>query len=332
MAVRFDAASDRISYSGALPDPVDGFTATFWAYLSVDRDDFSTFLRLWAGAGSSTTITAQTIDNGITPGYFTAGGSVLSSTSLSVGSWHRIAVTCGGTTANVYSAEGSEGITSAASGTVAGTANPTGITVGGRSPSDASEWFNGRIAHLKIWSRVLTQAQVEAEWRIPTPVVVTDLQAYWPLASAGDLTDHSGNGRHLVAGTTAVATEDDPPIEAADVYTKTGGAAGYGAGIAGAPTIEHAEVFIKTGGASGFGAGSGFYDVDRAHVKTGGAAGFGAGRGSVTVVKQLIKAGGAAGWGAGTGSVVVLRTYGAVHAGTPEVIVLARAGTPTRVR
>lgn len=69
MAVRFDAATDRVNYSGSgLPDPETAFTVTFWAYLSVDRDDFSAMARLSASSGASTVANISTHGSGTTLG------------------------------------------------------------------------------------------------------------------------------------------------------------------------------------------------------------------------------------------------------------------------
>lgn len=220
MAIRFDAASDRISYSGSNPpDPASGFTILGWAMVVVDNNDNSTLARLHASSGGSTSANIATDSDGTTgPNYFTGGGSISSSTGLPVGQWRKWAATCTGTNGNLY-ASTVAGPTEADSGTVSGAATPTGITLGGRSSGDSSEWFNGRLAYVRLYSAVLSQSEIEAEWASATSVRTSNLWAHWPLTTASDLNDASGNGRHLVAGTTSVTTEDGPPIS---VPTKTG--------------------------------------------------------------------------------------------------------------
>lgn len=214
MSTRFDAASDRISITAALPNPTDGITLTAWAYVSVNTATNATLVRLWTDAGATTSVTFATDADGLSgPGYFTGGGSVVATTDLAVAAWRKVAFTRLGTTAHVYVATVGS-VTEDVSGTVGGAANPTGLTLGGRSPGDASESYNGRLAYVRVWSSVHSQAQVEAEWASTTPVVTSGIWADWPLTDATDLTDHSGNGRHLTAGTTAVTTEDDPPLAA----------------------------------------------------------------------------------------------------------------------
>lgn len=214
MSVRFDAATDRISITTALPNPADGITLTAWAYVSVNTGTNATLARLWTDAGATTSVTFATDSDGLSgPGYFTGGGSVVATTNFVVGSWRKVAFTRSSTTGHVYVATVG-GVTEHVSGTVGGAANPAGLTLGGRSPVDGSEFFNGRLAYVRVWSGQLDQTQVEAEWASTSPVVASGIWADWPLTVATDLTDHSGNGRDLIAGSTSVTTEDDPPLTA----------------------------------------------------------------------------------------------------------------------
>lgn len=212
MAVRFDAANDRIGIAAALPDPATAITVLGWAYLTADTGTFATLCRVHAASGASTTITFAT--NGAAPAgpaYFTGGGSIISSTGMPVGAWRKVAVTCSGTSGAVYVAAPG-GATDVDTGSVGGAAAPTGLTLAGRSAGDASEPFNGRLAYWRVYAAALSQAEVEAEWASTTPVRTSNLWADWPLSVHTDLTDHSGNGRNLTAGATATTTEDGPPI------------------------------------------------------------------------------------------------------------------------
>jgi hypothetical protein len=214
VAIRFDVATDRISLLTAIPDPAAGITIAGWAYVSVDTNNNAVFVRVHAADGASTTINFATESDGLAgPGYFTGGGSLVAATGMAVGAWRKVAITCTGTTGTLYVATPG-GVTEVDGGTVGGAASPTGLTFGARAHNDGDEPLNGRLAYWRLWSAVLTQTQVEAEWLSTTPVVTANLWADWPLSSAADLTDHSGNGRHLSAGSTAVTTEDGPPLAA----------------------------------------------------------------------------------------------------------------------
>lgn len=215
MAVRFDAASDRVTWTGTAPTPSSGFTVTFWAYVSVDRDDFSTMLRLHASSGATTNLNVAMDSGGVLPCVFTAGGTATGPQALTVASWARVAVSVNGTACTIYVALGTAGATQSQSGSVGANAavSPnSGYTLAGRAASDSSEWFNGRLAYMRLWSTVLTQAEIEAEWASTTPVRTSLLFAAYPMPDASDLLDHSGNSRHLTAGSTAVTTEDGPAL------------------------------------------------------------------------------------------------------------------------
>lgn len=305
MAVRFDAATDRISLAATIPDPSAGFTLLGWAYVSVDRDDFSTMARVHASSGASTTVTFATGSEGLGgPGYFTGGGSVTNATGFTVGAWRKVAISCTGTTGRCYVATDG-GSTEADSGTVGGAASPTGITLGGRSPVDGAEWFNGRLAYWRLYSAELTQAEIETEWASATPVRTSNLWADWPLEVHTDLTDHSGNGRNLSAGSTATTTEDGPPVSSAIT--------GTGAVTAPAATVSGAGGVVA--------AGTGSATAPSATL-TGTGSALVAGTGSVTSPPATV---------AGAGNAVVSGTGSAfapaaLLSGTGEVLLAGQGG------
>lgn len=212
MAVRLDAAADRLSYSAAAPPAV--FTITGWVYLSVDRDDYSAIGRLWTGA-LSTVVTWSTDGDGTSgPWAYTGGGSIGSSTGLAVGEWRRVAITRTGSSGQILTATPT-GSTEVDSGAV-GTATPAGITLGGRDTGDPNEWLNGRLAYVRIWDSVLSQAEIEAEWASATPVRTSGLWADWPLSSATDLTDTVAGRTLAVASGGSLTTEDGPDLGGGD--------------------------------------------------------------------------------------------------------------------
>jgi hypothetical protein len=315
MAVRFDSATDRISFAGTVPDPSSGITLLGWAYVSTDRNDFSTMARLHASSGASTTATFATGSEGLAgPGYFTGGGSVTNATGFAVGEWRKVAISCTGTTGRCYVATVG-GSTEVDSGTVGGAASPTGITLGGRSPVDGAEWFDGRLGYWRLYSAELTQTEIETEWASATPVRTSNLWADWPLTVHTDLTDHSGNGRDLTAGSTATTTEDGPPLAVDVVGTATGSGGGVGTA-----TGVREVVGVASGGGGGTGSAAGVRE------SVGVATGQGGGIGAVSGVREVV--GTAVGSGGGTGLIIVPsnvvtpleRTY--VVAAEPRVYVV----------
>lgn len=249
MGAQFDAASDRVSRTSA-PNPASGITFTAWFRIDVDRDDFSTLMRLHASGGGSTTLTIGTGSGGVVMQVFSAGGTVTSAPAV-VGDWYRVAYTITGTSVALYLAD-ETGATAVFTGTVTPGATPDGLTIGGRSVGDSDEPFAGTLGHARLWTgTVSTQADIEAEWASATPVRTSGLWADWPLDE--DLLDASGNGRHLTAGTTAVTFVEGPPLPAGDFElpldpaAETDTAVPLGAAksrqLAPAPTVETAMPF-----------------------------------------------------------------------------------------
>jgi hypothetical protein len=229
MSFRFGAdatGNARVSRTGGAPDPqgAGGWTVCGWWYLSADRNDFSTMIRLHSGSGSTTRLTLATKTDGTTPAVFTPGntGGVSGVDALTVGSWLFIAVVQSGTTATIYTCTSVGGTLHSASGTSSGGSAPDGYTIGGRAASDSTEWFNGRGRFVRQWSGVqLTPTEVGAE-RDSTTAVKAGAYSDHPLATGTDLSDVSGNTRTLTAGSVAGTTEADPPIGTSAVDTLTG--------------------------------------------------------------------------------------------------------------
>lgn len=255
MSQRADAASDRCSYTAsAPPSPATAFTVTMWARLRVDRDDFSTMMRLHSSSGGSTTVNITTGSSGTTPIVVSPGntGGIVGSDALAVDTWRMIAVTCAGTGATdskIYT-KTIGGSTNVATGEVSGGAAPDGLTLFGRSAGDSTEWFNGGLAYVRVWSAVLSQADIEAEWASATVVRTSGLWANWPLAT--NLNDISGNGRNLTAGSTALSTEDDPPLGVSGTaVANLGGLTATAAGVRTVSGAAAASLGVLTGTAAG---------------------------------------------------------------------------------
>ncbi|MEV6905159.1 LamG-like jellyroll fold domain-containing protein [Amycolatopsis sp. NPDC051372] len=218
MSFRFGAdgtGDSRVSRSGGAPDPqaAGGWTLCGWWYLSADRNDFSTMFRSHAASGSTTRLTLATKTDGTTPAVFTPGNTagVAGVDPFTVGSWLFIAVVQSGTTATIYTCTPG-GTMHSASGTSSGGSAPDGYSIGGRSSSDASEWFNGRGRCVRQWATTLTPTELAAERDSLAAAVKAGSYVDHPLATGADLSDISGNSRTLTAGTAAGTTEADPPI------------------------------------------------------------------------------------------------------------------------
>jgi hypothetical protein len=216
MSVRFDKATsgaNRLTCTAAIPPPGSGITFTAWVYFvtgaQASPNGWSDLLRIHNGAGANTTLTLGALASGTAMGLYSASGTATGPT-MTAGNWYRVGYTLTGTSGKLYMI-GATGTTVLYTATITPGGTPTGCTFGARSPTDATEYCDMRLSQARIWSSVLTQAQIEAEWASTTPVVTAALFANWPLTVATDLTDHSGNVHHLVANATTPATEAEPP-------------------------------------------------------------------------------------------------------------------------
>lgn len=207
MAVRFAGTTDQLSRSGSLPGSTGGITATFWVYLSVDLNAATCLTRL-SQTGTSILYLSTDAD-GTSVAWFSSAGSIVTTFQLTVGAWHRIAATHNAGAGTLYTATAT-GATNVDTGTIV-TGTPDLLGIGGRGSGDNTEPFNGRLAAYKLYSAVLTQAEIEAEWTQYRPIRTASLHSIYPFVNA-ELVDYSGNGRTLTAGSTATTTEAGPPI------------------------------------------------------------------------------------------------------------------------
>jgi Concanavalin A-like lectin/glucanases superfamily len=209
MAVRVDAGTDALQYATAAPAST-ALTVLGWALLAVDRNDWSEFFRM-RNSSNGTVFHFGAHANGTTMQMASTGGTTTSAYSFTVGGWSRVAITINGTTGALYGADAA-GTVVTATGTISGGGTAAAYALGGRGGGDITEWWNGRLANWKIYSAVLPPAEIEVGWSQYWPHRTADLWAWYPLITESGIADCSGNGRHLTAGSTAVTTEDGPPI------------------------------------------------------------------------------------------------------------------------
>lgn len=256
MSTRSDATTDQVTYSGAIPSTAGGFSLTAWARVHVDRNDYSTIARISSGGSTRLTFATKLDGLGGPSAYTPSGGSVEGTLGWSaVDVWRKVAVTCDADDAIVYCRDPGGSTTVVTSGAIAGQGTGDLLALFGRGAGDTSEWFSGDLAHVRLWFGVrLTQAQAEAEWDSASPIVASPWAVY-PLLTAGDLTDHSGNGRHLTAGSTGLTTVDDPPISS--TITGNGSVTAANATLAGTGTTPVLGTgSVSAGNADVLGSGS----------------------------------------------------------------------------
>lgn len=232
MAARSDAATDRVSVASA--PSTSTITVGGWVKIVNDRNDFSTFMRLYS-AGGGTAITIGTKTDGTTPFVFSPLNSTgVAAAGMTVGTWTYIAYTLGAAGAVAIFAGTTPGSLTKTTGTVAANGTADHLALFGREPADGTEWLDGSIAYWRIWTAVLSDSEIAAESQSATPVRTSGLWASWAFAAAA-LTDGSGNGRNLAAGTTSLTSDTDPTLSTG--VTGTGAATAPKAVAAGAGTV-----------------------------------------------------------------------------------------------
>lgn len=205
MAVRFDASGDDLRRTANLPT-ITAFTIMGWFQIVVDRNAFSCFMAFGSNAGGGAYYALQTPADGTTLALWNNSSSV-SGTGLSTGTWYHLAFTCAGTGAGQLLAY----LNGVLDITHSGNAGPSAGRIEIGNDLD-SEFLNGRAAAIKIYSAVLTAAEIAQEMRQILPLRTANLNGYYPLFSTDDdEIDFSGAGNNwTVTGT--LATEDGPPI------------------------------------------------------------------------------------------------------------------------
>lgn len=254
MAVRFDNHADRLLYSG-VPSSPSAYTFSCWLRIVTDRNNYSNIFAVEDNPGGTEWNELITENDGTTLALYdhSGGAAALSFAALSTGTWYFAAFSVGTSGAAVgYVASAAATSITRVTGTALVMSAPHHCLIGSTT---FSEFFNGRIAHARLWDAVLSDADVANErWRT-RPGRRANLHAWWPLEnSAGKLVDYSGNGRNLTSpGAGSWATEDGPPTfgrrrKTVTVSTAASGATGTLAVTLdnGTSTATGAETFTGT--------------------------------------------------------------------------------------
>ena len=206
MAVRFDAAGEQYSATNGLPGDVYTLTAWVWPAAVGVRFRAVYWLRTFSDQLSGVVIRdftseLQLIDNG---SYGFNGVGPLVATPET---WYRIGVVVNGANATFHRSAAGSPLGSASVDNFSPPATPNEWWIGD-DPYD--DWWDGRIAALKVWGAALTAGEVEAELAQYMPRRTSGLLRFHPFVRA-ETVDYSGNNNALSAGT-GVTTEDGPPI------------------------------------------------------------------------------------------------------------------------
>jgi len=209
MSVRFDASGDRYTATTGLPSTV--WTATMWARLASDRDDYSTLFSLHNGTDDEV-IALQTGDGGrdlrvwIEP----AAGNVDPGVKMTVGVWYRVAVVRDGSDIAYYFGPDS-GAPTTDTGTLTGAVNQTVLQFSeAPTSSEGTRRWNGNIANFKLSSAALSESEIIAEWANWQPQRTADLLRHHKWQSGASTADDSGNGHTLTVGGTPSTDSGNP--------------------------------------------------------------------------------------------------------------------------
>jgi hypothetical protein len=207
VAVRFDASADALSRTTNLP----GFPCTImgWFYLSADRGALANAIAYGDSSGGADVQLG--IDQAVSTGQLMIWDAlnVVTGTTLSLSTWYHLALTISSVDGAGSALGYLDGVLDITNPNVGSTVSSELLWIG--NDNDA-EWLNGRAAAIKVYSAVLSAAEIQQEMRQYLPARTANINAWYPLLSvADDEIDFSGNARTWTVGGT-LATEDGPPI------------------------------------------------------------------------------------------------------------------------
>lgn len=209
MAVRFDAAGDRLLRTTDLLNFNAAYTWMGWFFVSVDRNDYSDLMSLNISGAFATSDYCQLGMNGTTL-EIGVNGSDSAGTNLSTGTWYHIAIVRASSTSLTCYLNGAVDITNTTN--IGARSSVNRMEHGGVGTGNADP-FNGRVVASKAWSTNLSAAEVAREMRTYRPQRTDSLYAFWPMRpGATERTrDYSGRGRNWTEGGT-LSDEADPPL------------------------------------------------------------------------------------------------------------------------
>jgi concanavalin A-like lectin/glucanase superfamily protein len=205
MAVRFDAAADRLLRTTSLINYNNPYSWMCWFYFISDLNAFGSILQFDTNDSGTSKNEDQLgmLANGTTLNTYVenAGFQDQNSITLVAGTWYHFALVRESTTALKTYVNGSLSTTNTLN--VSGRTAATRMEVGGSYTANTQR-VDGRVYAQKAWTTALTLAQVVQEMRVIRPRFTASLYGWWPhLPSAAErLKDYSGQGHDWTAGGT----------------------------------------------------------------------------------------------------------------------------------
>lgn len=214
MSVRFSASSQHYESTVGLPAS-STYSVTLWGYMTNDRNDYSCIWAIENAATSGTSyVTLQAEADGTQFSVFSSlnGGQFI--TNMVPGGWFRLGLSVNAGAGTVY-----YGAPTGALSTTAFTIGaPAGLNRMFLGSDSYGEWWDGRIAAVKMWQAALNATEIAAEFDSYDAVRTSNLLRTHKL-QAPSTADDSGLGNTLTGGSGA-STEADPPIVVASALPR----------------------------------------------------------------------------------------------------------------
>lgn len=225
MAVRFDAAADRLLRTSSLLNYGAAYTWMCWAYISTDTNAAVNIAQLIDAAGETGQDGFGLDSTGTTLVVIVASDSygtfnITSGTNLTAATWYHVTMVRVSTTSLLVYLNGALNISDTSNISAgAGRSAPDRMEMGASLTSNEYP-FNGRVAWIKSWSVALSSTEVAAEMYAGAPMRTANLHGWWPcLPGATErLADYSGNGYTWTAGGTL--TDEEGPLNVGMLVAK----------------------------------------------------------------------------------------------------------------
>lgn len=213
MAVRFDAAADRLLRTSDLLNYNNPYTWMFWLNMSVDLNAITVPAALFRDAGNVDDL--RTLADGTTIGIRSRAngvGGTVSGSNLTIGTWYHIAMVR--EASNILKLYVNGILDATATQSVTTRDVVTRMELGAESASNSNP-VNGKVSTIKAWYIALTQLQVTYEINSIFPLHKADVYGYWPTFSGVTerLKDYSPNTRNWTSAGTLTDESNPPSVE-----------------------------------------------------------------------------------------------------------------------